>query len=66
MNQFTQAIENVCDKRHARMMQNGMSEAEAAKHIVGYLDGLLVSWKKSTNVIEFIKALRSGYSVELA
>lgn len=61
MKTFTQAIETVCDKRHARMMNCGMSESDAAKAVVKYLEHLETVWKKSKHILHFVRCLKQAY-----
>ena len=56
-----EALERVCDKRHARYMAQGQSLDESSKRVVAYLDGWL-SRQISPYKIEFGSALREGYA----
>lgn len=55
------AIERVADKRHARMCA-AMPEPEAAALITKYLDHMLNRYKDTPRLVQWIKALKSGYT----
>lgn len=61
MNQTMLAIERVADKRHARLCAE-MPERQAAKLIVRYLESMQRVHKELPRLVEFIGALKSGYS----
>lgn len=60
-----QAIERVADKRYARFMNNGVSEREAADHIVRYLTkfhNLFTTEDRCPHQIYYIGCLIEAYS----
>ena len=64
MNSQLKALERVCDKRHARLMQQGISEAKASCVICRYLR-LWINKQKSDCNIFFASSLLAGYELEL-
>ncbi len=60
----TIAIENVCFKRHSRLMQSSYKESDAAKMILPYLEHLKTIWKNKP-VLSFIRGLHEGFNADV-
>lgn len=63
-----EALERVCEKRHARVMATGASEHDAATAVVRYLDQWLANVPRLTppRVVTFARSLRAGYAERIS
>lgn len=64
MNKQLKSLERVCDKRHARLVESSLTEAQASFAICRFLRGWIDRQKSDCNIF-FANSLLAGYEVEL-
>lgn len=62
MNSQLKALERVCDKRHAKIMQRGANETKASCVICRYLRGWIARQHSKANIF-FAQSLLEGYTL---
>lgn len=62
MNSQLKALERVCDKRHAMMMKQGLSEKKASCTICRFLRGWIARQHSKANIF-FAQSLLEGYTL---
>lgn len=59
------ALERVCDKRHARLMENGNTENNAASIVANYLAHWIERNKYVPCKVHYASALHEAYGIIL-